>query len=76
MPKTGNLVIGIMMAVMGLLFLAYLPKASAHFAREQQAGKMSAEEAGKNRKIVKLAGIGSLVVGFGLILIHLFKLYD
>jgi uncharacterized protein YjeT (DUF2065 family) len=76
MPKSLDIALGIMMTLTGLLFLAYLPKASAHFAQEQQAGKLSLEEMRTKKKTLKLAGLCSLLVGVGLICIRVFDLYD
>jgi hypothetical protein len=76
MPKIGNLVIGIMMVLTGLYTLALMPKIKKWFAKRQELGERTEDEVRKELKKIKLIGICSLVVGGGLICIHVFNLYD
>ena len=64
------------MAVMGMVFLAYLPKISRQLAELERTEQITAEDARTKRRTIKLVGLCSLVLGCSLILIYTFKLYD
>ncbi len=70
-----DLTVGILMALIGVFFLVWLlPKASARLARELEADDVGETNTRAKMKAVKLFGIATLVVGVGLILIHVFGL--
>ena len=70
-----DLTVGILMALNGVFFLAWLlPRASARLAREREAEGNREEDARVNVKAVRVIGIATLVVGIAFILIYSFDL--
>lgn len=76
MPKSLDIIVGIMMALTGVYCFACLSTARKRYAELQTAGKVTDEEVRSKIKMLKLTGLCSLVVGIGLICIYLFGLYD
>jgi len=68
--------VGILMALNGVIFLVWLlPKVSAELARELEADDLGETNTRTKKKVVKLFGIATLIVGIALILIHAFRLF-
>ena len=76
MPRTLDMAVGILMAVMGVAFLAYLPKISNQLAELERTEQITAEDARTKRRAIKLVGLCSFFLGCCLIIIYTFKLYD
>ena len=76
MLQAPDLSVGILLALNGVFFLAWLlPRASARLAREREAEGNREEDARVNVKAVRVIGIVTLVVGIAFILIHSFDLF-
>ena len=76
MPKSFDIVVGIMMTLTGVCCFVCLPSTRRRYAALQTAGKVTNEDVKSKIKMLKLTGLCALIVGSGLISIYLFGLYD
>ena len=58
MPKSGDLVVGIMLVLTGLYALAWMPGVRRRLAKRQQAGERTSEEVHRELKNLKLLMVG------------------
>ena len=67
---------GVMMILMGISLLGLVPVTVKSLRPQLEAGKIAPAEFSKRIRNLKLGGTCGLCVGFGLVAIYVFHLYD